>query len=440
MTDGAGGANVRVSEPPPEPRAATRGADTEQGRDLSTASRYRWAVLAAGVVAQAAAAAVLQGLPSLSPLLRSELGLTLATLGLVLGSTTFGLLVALVAWGLLADRWGERWVMVAGLVLGAGALVAAARADGAVPLSCALFVAGAACASVNAASGRAVILWFPERQRGLAMGARQTAIPVGAALAAVTLPLLATRGGLDAAFAAVALACVLAAVVVAVVVREGPAPAATAEPRASRRREDRSAVRRVCLVSLLLVVPQLTVVGFLVVYLVDEHGVSAVAAAWALAGVQLAGGAARLVLGAYSDRRGTRLRPLRAVAAATAVLLGLAGLVRLGWGEGAVVVLVVGGVLAISWNGLAFVAVGELAPRHRIGLVLGVQNTAVAAGMTLTPPLVGVSVELAGWSVTFGWVAACALLAAVVLTSVVRAHRRPLAPDDLLGKAGESPV
>ena len=48
-----------------------------------------------------------------------------------------------------------------------------------------------AAASVNAASGRVVMGWFPAHERGLAMGTRQTAQPLGVALAALGLPPLA---------------------------------------------------------------------------------------------------------------------------------------------------------------------------------------------------------------------------------------------------------
>ena len=55
-----------------------------------------------------------------------------------------------------------------------------------------LVLAGALGASVNAASGRAVMGWFHARERGLALGIRQTAIPIGGAAAAAGLPWLAS--------------------------------------------------------------------------------------------------------------------------------------------------------------------------------------------------------------------------------------------------------
>ena len=53
---------------------------------------------------------------------------------------------------------------------------------------------------MNAASGRAIMAWFPATELGLALGIRQTAIPIGGALAAATLPALASAGGTRLAF------------------------------------------------------------------------------------------------------------------------------------------------------------------------------------------------------------------------------------------------
>ena len=70
----------------------------------------------------------------------------------------------LVAWGCCADRRGERFVLLTGLV--ATAVLGRRRRPRRRPGRCsslALFLAGAAAASTNAASGRVVVGWFPPR-------------------------------------------------------------------------------------------------------------------------------------------------------------------------------------------------------------------------------------------------------------------------------------
>src|SRR6187402_3184715 len=152
----------------------------------------------------ASAAVLFVGLPVLAPALREEYALSLSGVGVLLATAWIGGTLTLLPWGLAADRFGERLVMAAGLA------------------GCAVCIAGAAGASVNAASGRAVMQWFDASERGLALGVRQTAIPVGGFLAALTLPAIASRGGSEAAFLFMAALCGLGALVSALVLRDRP--------------------------------------------------------------------------------------------------------------------------------------------------------------------------------------------------------------------------
>ena len=121
-----------------------------------------------------------------------------------------GLGVALfeLPWGMLADRWGDRPVLLGGLGATAAALawmsVFAAPVHGAAPalwlLALGLLLVGVMGGSVNGASGRAVMAWFDEGERGLAMSIRQTAVPLGGGLGALVLPWLASQVGFAAVF------------------------------------------------------------------------------------------------------------------------------------------------------------------------------------------------------------------------------------------------
>ena len=206
--------------------------------ELRHASNQRWVVLGAGLAAQAASCVFLYGLPAIVPTLRSRgaishHGLTLGAVGVLVAAPSVGLLLTLILWGAAADRFGERVVISIGLALATAALVAAATVHGFVALGLVLVVAGAAGASVNAASGRMVIGWFAAKQRGLAMGIRQTGQPLGVALAAAILPPVAARWGVTGAFIAMASLCAVATVVVMLLAADPPRPAVVAgAPRA----------------------------------------------------------------------------------------------------------------------------------------------------------------------------------------------------------------
>ena len=57
-----------------------------------------------------------------------------------------------------------------------------------VAVSAFLFLGGMAAASSNTASGRLVVGWFAAEKRGLVMGIRQTAQPLGVGLGALVIP------------------------------------------------------------------------------------------------------------------------------------------------------------------------------------------------------------------------------------------------------------
>src|ERR1700742_230437 len=96
--------------------------------------RRRWWILALGMSAQAASCVYLYGLPYLVPDLRHQLGLSLTGASTLAAAPLAGVIVALVAGGAAAGRYGERIVITAGLVIAGGSLIGAAQLDAPVSL------------------------------------------------------------------------------------------------------------------------------------------------------------------------------------------------------------------------------------------------------------------------------------------------------------------
>ena len=333
-----------------------------------------------------------------------------------------GLLLTLILWGAAADRYGERVVISAGLALATAALAVATTVHGFLALGLVLVVAGAAGASVNAASGRMVIGWFAARERGLAMGIRQTGQPLGVALAAAILPPVAGRWGVSGAFVAMAGLCAVATAAVVLLAADPPRPArVVGAPRARSPYRD-GVLWRIHAASAALVVPQFAVSAFTLAYLVSERDWSPVAAGRLIVAFQVAGAAGRIAAGVWSDRVGSRLRPMRTLAVASAALM-----VALAVGDLAhsVVILAAFGLAAIvtvADNGLAFTAVAELAGSAWAGRALGVQNTGQNLSAALTPPVLGLIVGAFGYDAGFA-VAAVFPVLAIGLIPVRRAAR-----------------
>ena len=363
---------------------------------------YRWAVLAAGTAAAASASALFIGVPVLAPQLRDEFGLSLSELGVLFASLWVGTLVTLLGWGLLADRWGERVVL--GLGLGfCGVLAIGARwSTGYWTLMIPLFLASASGASVNAASGRAVMQWFEPRERGLALGIRQTAIPLGAGVSAIALPLADRLGGLDAAFTFLGVLCLASALLAVLVIREAPVQDAELEGDAIPWTLRDRRLWTLSFGSGLYLFGQLPFLSFAVLFLHDVHDVSPARAGAVLAVFQAGAVATRIGSGRLSDRLGNRLRPLRWIGLASAVGLVVTALVAEGALPVVVTVIVIAGAVSMAWNGLSLTAAAELAGRARSGAAIGFQQTTLGVIGVVVPVVFTQLVEATSWSVAFG--------------------------------------
>jgi MFS family permease len=383
--------------------------------------RYRWAVLAAGTVAVASGAAMfVTGLPVLAPTLQDELGLSLGEIGVLLAAAWVGSTLTLLPWGLAADRYGERVVLALGLASCAAFLVMAAWAEGYWMLFLLLALAGAAGASVNSASGRAVMHWFGPSERGLALGIRQSAVPAGGLVGALAVPPLAAAGGSTLALLFLAGFCVLGALTGALVLRPGE-PSDGVEPATIGRTLADARLWRLCLGSGVYLYAQLAVIGFAVVFLHEQHGLSPGEAALVVAVSQVLAVVLRIAAGRWSDLVGSRVRPLRVVGVAvTASLVVTAAL------SGGPLWLLIGalalaGGLSMAWNGLSFAAAAELAGAHRSGAAIGFQQTVLSGIGTVAPPLFAASVSSTSWGVAFV-VAALVPLAGVWALRPLREH------------------
>jgi sugar phosphate permease len=372
-------------------------------------------VLAAGTFAQTSYSAIWFGIAVMAPALRARDHLSLAETGLLISSSLVGSLVSLIPWGVATDRFGERVVLVSGLVLCGAALIAAGSVHGFWPLAGLIAFAGMTGASVQSASGRAVLHWFPSSQRGLALAIRQTAIPISGFLTALVLPHV---GGIRNGFMLMGIACLAGAAVGGLVLREGPEhDRAAGEPLGVSPMRDRR-IWRLSIGSSMLLAPQLCVAGFAVLYLHDHRGMSPGGAGAVLAVMQALAIAGRISAGRWSDVRASRLAPLRAIALTVSALVVLTTVVLDAPLPVLIPVLVVTGALAMSWNSLSFAAALELAGRGRSGSAIGLQQTLLNVPSTTYPGLFGALVAATSWRVGFAVVALFPLMAWRVLRAL----------------------
>ncbi len=377
-------------------------------------------ILAAGTLAQASFSALSVGLPAMAPALRSRYGLTLGETGVVLGAVGIGMLFTLLPWGFLADRMSEQLVIAVGLALAAASLVLAGWTHAYAPLVLPLFPGRPFGASVNPASGHAGMGWFPVTQRGLALGVRQTAIPIGGAAAAAGLPWLADAGGTKLAFVVLGGSCFVGAVVALAFIRTPPAPGADLANVSGPMRDPRMWI--LGLGAGLYLTAQIGITGFLVLFLHEHRGVSAHSAALLLAGINVLSIGARIVSGRWSDRVHTRLRPIRQIGVVLTAATALVAVTTDAPLAVLIPALVVAGCLSMAWNGLAIAAAAETASRGRVGAAIGLQQTLLGIPVAGVPPLFAV-VAGSSWRLAFALAALGPAIGAVALAWVPEPRR-----------------
>jgi sugar phosphate permease len=248
------------------------------------------------------------------------------------------------------------------------------------------------------------------------MGIRQTALPLGIGIAASIVPVTAESQGLRTALLVPAVVCAVAMIAVTVFVVDPPRPSreeAEGLGQLANPYRGSSRLARIHIASVLLVIPQITVWTYMLVWLIDDRHWSTSAAGALFASTQLLGAAARIGVGWWSDRVGSRLGPMRIVAVATLVtMITLGALEETGL---AVAIMIVATAVTVASNGLAFTAVAELGGPFWSGRAMGVHNTGQYLVAALVPPLVGALLTDQGYAVAFGLVGLFALVAIPVV-------------------------
>ncbi|AKM32775.1 MFS transporter [Pandoraea faecigallinarum] len=400
---------------------------------------HRWKVLGVGVAANCSFAAAMGGIPATAVQMRSDYALGTADLGLVLGMIGLGIAVSELPWGMLTDRWGDRRVLLVGLLVTAAALlglglwgVPTAHFVPSMPmLAAGMLAVGVLGGSVNGSSGRAVMRWFHDSERGLAMSVRQCAVPMGSGIGALVLPGTALHFGFGAVFVGLALACVAAAGMAWRWLLDPPEEPheptrATGAASGAQRATTYSPLRDARLLSTalgmaILVMPQVAVVTFGTVFLHDFAHASVLTISLTLGAVQAGAAITRVWSGRYTDRHRNRPAYLRTCTMAVGVVFAMLGLLvamlsmRADWlalGTPLLIALLIaGGVVASAWHGVAFTELATLAGASRAGTALGIGNTGVFLTMFLTPLTIPLLLPVGGWGLVWAGGLVCAALA-----------------------------
>jgi sugar phosphate permease len=387
----------------------------------SPRSNKRWFFLAVATLAQVSVAIIHLGIPTLFPFIQSEFRLTRTEVGFLTSLLNGGVVVAALAAGKAADRWGERLVMAYGSMAGGFIALGMNWVTGFGGLLSVLVLLGLATATGTPAGSKAVAGWFPASERGTAMSVRQMSIPLGGAIAAMTLPSLALSHGWRLAVATAGVLTIAAGFAALRLYREPSEPMARSAHEKDAGLKDllsRRDVWAALVCVFFLAGGQWCYLSYMELYLTEVLSYPITLAASLLALGQFCGTGARIMWGVVSDRLfQSRRKPVIALVAFLAILMTVATSLfspqTPAWIVASVVALL--GVTLMGWNGVYLAMIAETAGSRVAGQAIGLSNTGAFLGIVAIPPVFGFIVDQSG-SYRLAWlVYSAAILAALIL-------------------------
>lgn len=385
---------------------------------------YPWVVLLAAVLVQTSASFGNQAISPLAPFLLRDLDITRFQIGLLVAATYIGALFVLIPAGGLSDRVGVRRLFLLGPVA-AGLTLAC---SGLVPSYAWLFAPLALYGVANGFSlpptTRAIVDWFPPRRAGLPMGIKQTGVALAGVILGVVAPPLAAAYGWRGALVGLGLLTATCGLVAWLLFRDPERePRQTAEhpPRGFTHLLHNRGMLLLGGVTWIYAGVQLSISGFLVLFLKERFGLSDQHAGALFSIAQAGGVSGRIGWGLFSDAiLGGRRRPVMALIGVLAAISACALSLVSDQTPGVIlaVMVAVTGLSSIGWNGINMTFVAEIAGRHASATAAGFNLTASYLGILTFPPMFGALVDLSGGSYTVALqMAAGAYALALVLLS-----------------------
>lgn len=317
-----------------------------------------------------------------------------AYLGSMLGSAAAGGWVA---------RFGPIRVSQAGLLLSCAGLALAASALAPLVLLGGFFV-GLGYGPATPASSAILVRTAPPAMFSLIFSIKQTGVPAGGVLAGALVPALVLVLGWQWAAVAIGGACVTLALLIAPArswYDVGLNPTAPVSLRAALAPvllvASSPRLRQMALTSFVYGGVQITLVTYLVTFLVSDFGLTLVLAGAVMAVSQAASVVGRIVWGALADRALGRRRMLGLLG----VAMGVSAMATLSAGPHwphwvLFAYAAVFGATAVGWNGVFLAEIARVAPQGQVSQATGGCLFYTFLGVVLTPLAFNLVLALGG--------------------------------------------
>lgn len=401
---------------------------------------YRWAALGITTISAATTAALATAVGPLAPLLQADFQVSRAEIGLVTSAMFLASALSAPIAGRTADRIGERRVlMVSSLIAGVGAVALAQVPVFWMFLGVCLLI-GLGSGMQNPAGSAAIMRWFPQRQRGVAMGLRQTGVPIGGILSATVWAWVAAAQGWRAAYVLGGAVTLVAAAILFGAYFD-PAQQKGQSRTVPRSFREIFRDRQLWWLALIFncqVVVQFAATTYLVLFLNEGQGVPYVVGTSLFAFLNVIALGARIGWGLLSDRVfGGRRRPVLLLIIVLTIAATIGAMVLPAptpvWLAAVLAALL--GVSAFAWTAIVGALTIETAGRESAGTAMAMLSMVGSPGQLVGPPLFGLIRDLTG-TYQLAWLALVGVaLIGLAAVGRIREQSRPAE-----GPAGASPA
>lgn len=368
--------------------------------DVPHHENYKWIILCIATLSQTCATFVTYGMGPLATLYQSEYRLSQFETGLIVSAVNIGPIFSMLIFGDLMDKYGEKWVVGLGSILLGGNILAAYTTENYIILLIILSFVGIWYGTAQPGGSSAIVKWFPNKHRGLAMGIRQTGIPIGGALASGMLPFFFYKYGLSSAILAQAIIAILGGLIFLVFykdqgVNKNHKTQYSFIEKISKIK-NRFDLYPVFFIGITMVSLQLIIVAHLMSYLSNTLKLSLNLSGTFLSFSLLGGMFGRIILAWISDSlfKGNRSKPLQFTIWLTVLviifLVYLPTFIPL-WATGLLCFIL--GFLGIGWFSLFIVLISEKSNPNFIGLTVSFALTLNQIFIVVSPSLFGLLVD-----------------------------------------------
>ena len=377
----------------------------------------RWLILAALTFARTVMGFQFQSVAAVAPLVIADFHIGYAALGTVIGLYLLPGVVVAIPGGVLAQRFGDKRMVLCGLAAMTLGGVMMASGDETL-LTAGRMLSGCGAVVLNVLLTKMTTDTFEGREVVTALGVLITSWPLGIALALVTLPRLAAATSWHAAMLAGAGLSALAFVLVLAVYRSRQKPTAGARLGFDLARRE---------LALAVLAGSVWTFYNMALILVLTFG-----PAWLIAGGDTPAHASAVVslvswliipaipLGAFAaDRAGHPMTTMLSFFALGALAIALLPFVG-----GAPGLLAAIGLIFGPPGGLIMALPGQAVPPERRALAMGVYFTVYYVGMGIAPGIAGFARDVSHSAAAPLWLATAMLVCAAVSLLAFRAGRR----------------